>query len=299
VARGTQHRKRRPPANARVAPATARPAKRPSRPAWEEQLFFGRLRTHAKWMFVLLAAVFALSFVILGVGSGSTGISDILQSFFNGSSASGPSLSSLQKKTQEQPKNAAAWLAYANKLQQKGQPDDAASALTTYTKLKPKDQNALLQLAGIYLQRAQAWETLYSEAAQLTQALAPGSTLQPSSSSKLGQALGSLTDPIANAVSSQTSSQTTNDYEQVLNYLSQREDAYKKLAKLTPSDATNQYSLAQAAEDAQDAKTAITAYKAFLKLAPSDSQAPAARTAIKQLQAQQAAQSSSSTTTGG
>ena len=76
MARGTQHRKRRPPANARVAASTAAKPKRPKRPAYEEQLFFGRLRGHAKWMFVLLAVVFALSFVFLGVGSGSTGISD-------------------------------------------------------------------------------------------------------------------------------------------------------------------------------------------------------------------------------
>jgi hypothetical protein len=42
-----------------------------------DTLFFPRLRTHAKWMFVALAIVFSISFVAFGVGSGSTGISDI------------------------------------------------------------------------------------------------------------------------------------------------------------------------------------------------------------------------------
>ena len=51
------------------------------------------------------------SFVLLGVGSGSTGISDMLSNFFSGSSSTGSSLSSLQKQTVDHPKSAAAWLA--------------------------------------------------------------------------------------------------------------------------------------------------------------------------------------------
>ena len=48
VARGTQHRKRRPQANARVAARAAGPPPKPKRPAWEDQLFFARLRNHGK-----------------------------------------------------------------------------------------------------------------------------------------------------------------------------------------------------------------------------------------------------------
>ena len=36
-------------------------------------MFFPKLRKHAKWVFVLLAIVFAGGFVFLGVGSGSNG----------------------------------------------------------------------------------------------------------------------------------------------------------------------------------------------------------------------------------
>ena len=81
VARGTQHRKRRTGPNARkpaTAPSVAATRKqRP--PEWQEQLFFQRLRVHAKWAFVLLALVFGLGFVFLGIGSGSNGITDALQ----------------------------------------------------------------------------------------------------------------------------------------------------------------------------------------------------------------------------
>jgi hypothetical protein len=83
VARGTQHRKRRPQPNARVAAAPAAgKGKRVKHERWEDQLFFSRLRSHAKWVFVFLAFVFAASFVLFGVGSGSSGITEAMQSLF-------------------------------------------------------------------------------------------------------------------------------------------------------------------------------------------------------------------------
>jgi tetratricopeptide (TPR) repeat protein len=288
VARGTQHRKRRPPQNARLATAPAGP-KRPKRPAYEEQLFFGRLRVHAKWLFVFLAIVFSVGFIFLGIGSGSTGISQVVQNFFSGSSASGSSLSSLQKKTEQHPKDAAAWLAYANKLQQKNKPDDAAQALTTYTQLKPKDTGALLQLAGLYLQRASDWQQLLNASNARTTALSPTNVLNPPSNSKLSQGLSTIATPLAQAVTADTSSITQNEQSKVTTYLTQRVDVYKKLATIQPKDATTQLSLATAATDAQDVATAIAAYKTFLKLAPNDSAAPSARKTLKQLESQQTA----------
>ena len=206
MARGTQHRKRRPQTNAGVAARTAGPPPKPKRPAYEEQLFFGRLRNHAKPVFVALAAVFVLSFVFLGVGSGSTGISQIVSNFFSGTSGSSKSLGSLQKQTVEHPKSAAAWLAYANKLQQESKWDDAAAALTTYTKLRPKDTDQLSTLASLYLRRAQDWNTVYQTQQAYTQTLTPGSLVVPKSTSPLGKALATVTNPLANAVSAQTSS---------------------------------------------------------------------------------------------
>ena len=282
MARGTQHRKRRPRTDARLAPAPAR-APRPKRASWEDQLFFGRLRAHAKWVFVLLALAFAVSFVILGVGSGSTGISDILGNFFSGSSATGASLSSLKKKTVEQPKSAVAWSNYANKLEEDHQDDNAIAALTQYTKLEPKDQNALLELAGLYLNRATDWNTLYTDSQALTEALSPSAPLSPKPSSTLGKALASVPSPFASAVSSQYTTATDNDYEMVVTYLSDRVTVYQKLAKLSPDDAVTQYSLGEAAVDAGNSAVAIKAYQTFLKLAPDDSLAPTARQEIKSL----------------
>ena len=55
-------------------------------------MFFPRLRRQAKWVFVFLALVFAIGFVAFGVGSGSTGISDILRgNFFGGGTSTSAS----------------------------------------------------------------------------------------------------------------------------------------------------------------------------------------------------------------
>jgi tetratricopeptide (TPR) repeat protein len=289
VARGTQHRKRRPQPNARVAqPAHTAAAPKPKRvqhQKWEDQLFFARLRNHGKFLWYLLAVALIAAFVLLGVGSGSTGISTIVQNFFSGTSASGKSLSSLQKKTVSEPKNAAAWLAYANALQAKSKLDEAAAALTTYTTLKPKDENALRQLAAIYLRRASDWQTIYTDQSQRTQAITPSSTLGPKSGTPLSQAINSLTSPLASAVSSSTSAVTNNAYQQFATALSERESTWQKIATLSPKDASTQLSLAQAAQDASDTKTAIAGYKAYLRLAPADSGVPAAKKALKQLEA--------------
>jgi tetratricopeptide (TPR) repeat protein len=289
VARGTQHRKRRPQANARVAqPAHSAPAAKPKRvqhQKWEDQLFFARLRNHGKFLWYLLAVALIAAFVLLGVGSGSTGISTIMQNIFSGTSASSKSLSGLEKKTAAEPKNAAAWLAYANALQAKNKLDEAAAALTTYTTLKPKDENALRQLAAIYLRRASDWQTVYSSQSQRTSAIVPSSTLGPKSGTPLAKAVSSLSSPLFNAVSSSTSAATNNAYQQFATALSEREATWKKIAVLSPKDASTQLSLAQAAQDAADTKAAIAGYKAYLKLAPADSGVPAAKKALKQLEA--------------
>ena len=87
----------------RVAGASAAPRRRPE---YESQLFFGRMRRQTKWVFAVLAVVFALSFVFLGVGSGSSALTDIL----NGNihlfgSGGGPSEKGLEKKVAKDPTN--------------------------------------------------------------------------------------------------------------------------------------------------------------------------------------------------
>jgi tetratricopeptide (TPR) repeat protein len=288
VARGTQHRKRRPRANARPAAAVAAPAKthRQKPPQWQEQLFFSRLRNHAKWIYVFLAICFAATFALLGVGSGSSGISSALQNFFNSNSSSGPSISGLEHKVNQHPQNATDWRDLATAYEQKHRTADAITALVRYTALRPKDSGALQELAAQYTSQA---SDLYSQAQQAqaaAQVADPSATFNPPSTSPLGQVFNSptgLQSPISQALSSKASSSATALLGQYNQAATNAEGVYKRLAKLTPSDASAQIQLGQSAQAAGDTATAIAAYRKFLKLAPTDPLAPQVRQVLKQL----------------
>jgi cytochrome c-type biogenesis protein CcmH/NrfG len=286
VARGTQHRKRRTQTHARVAQAPKAKPKGVKHERWEDQLFFSRLRVHAKWMFVLLAFVFAAGFVFFGVGSGSTGISDALQNFFNRSSSSGSSASSLRNKAEAHPQQARLWHDLAVKLEADNKLDDAIVALKRYTALRPKDENVLEELASIYLRRATAEQQVYVDAQTRSQLLSPGALGQPPASSSLGKAFSSISNPIQSSVSGVVGTQASDAYQKIITYETDAVGTYKQLAKLSPKDATTQLRLAQVSEGAGDTATAIAAYKRFLQLAPDDPLAPTAKKALKQLEAQ-------------
>jgi len=299
VARGTQHRKRRPAQNARAAAVTAAPRKQKP-PQWQEELFFQRLRNHAKWMFVLLALVFALGFVFFGVGSGSTGISDVLQNAFNfGGTSGGSSISKLEKQTVKHPTNATDWRNLATAYEQKQQTQNAVNALETYSSLKPKDQGALAELAAQYGTLATNYSNDYANAQQaMAEQESPAAAFAPAATTPFGKAFAdptALKDPISAAVATLSANQQQTAYTNYQTAQQSAEAAYKKLVALNPSDATSQIQLGQAAQAAQDSATAIAAFKAFLKLAPADPLAPQVKAALKTLKTQTAASTTAST----
>jgi tetratricopeptide (TPR) repeat protein len=286
VARGTQHRKRRPAQNARASAVAAAPRKQKP-PQWQEELFFQRLRTHAKWAYVALAIAFVLGFVLLGVGSGSTGISDALQNLFSRSSGGSTSISKLQKKTVQHPKDATAWRNLATALEQKQRTQEAINALEQYSALRPKDQTALAELASEYNTLAQTYAQDYSAAQQeAAQQPTASSILAPGSSTPFGKDFNdptALQDPISTAVQSLSSTKQTTAYTNYQSAQKNAEGVYVRLVKLNPSDATTQIQLGQAAQSAGDTKTAIAAFEKFLKLAPTDPLAPQVKQALKAL----------------
>jgi Flp pilus assembly protein TadD len=296
VARGTQHRKRRPAANARTA-AVAAP-KRQKPPEWQEQLFFSRLRNHAKWAYVFLAVAFVLGFVLLGVGSGATGISDVLGNAFNFGSSGGTSVSKLQRKVEQHPTNAQAWRDLATALEQKQRTQEAINALERYSALRPKDQNTLAELASQYGTLANGYATDYQTAqTEASQHASPGGTFAPDSSTPFGKAFAdpnALQDPISAAVQTLASSKQTTAYTNFQNAQKSAEAVYVRLVALNPSDATTQIQLGQSAQSAGDTKTAIKAFKTFLKLAPTDPLAVQVKQALKGLQLQAAPTAASS-----
>ncbi len=251
---------------------------------FEDTLFFSKLRKRTKWVFILLALTFGITFVVFGVGSsvGGAGLSDIFNGIRGGGSGQ-PSVSKAEKATQKDPKDAAAWKTLATAYDSNGDIVSAISAWATYTTLRPKDTDGLQALATDYEQQFsnQTQEAAAAQAeAQNTQATQFG----PPPTSPLGRALNSVSDPITQAAS-QSANQRFNTALQTRQATAQQlEGVYKKLAALhKPAEPSDQLLLAQAAQNAGDTATAIAAYKTFVKLAPDDPNATYARQQIKAL----------------
>ena len=255
-------------------------AKKSTAPSIEDTMFFPRLRRHAKWMFVFLAVALGGGFVLFGVGAGGTGVGDI---FRGGGASSGPSISSAQKKTEENPKDVEAWRDLSTAYQTGGKTDEAIEAQKTVVVLAPKDTNALRELASLYLAQASAKQ----QEAQVLQLRAayqgagqgfPGAFTSPD-----GQPL--LDDRISTVIKTQSSPQIQELANAAQVASAESVDAYKRIASISPNDPNVQLELAQAAQQAGDAATMIVAYKAFLKLAPDDPNAPIVEQQLKQLTA--------------
>jgi tetratricopeptide (TPR) repeat protein len=261
-------------------------------PSWEEQLFFSRLRRHAKVMYVLLALAFAIGFVAFGVGSGSTGIGDILRgNFFGGGSSASSRIKDQQKKIDSNPNDIQAYLTLASYYQQDNKDSQAVSTLERAAKIKPKNLDVLNALARFHRGKA---ETAQNDWAVAENALAesnlapPG--LQPNST--LGQALTS--DPLSQSLKSAAS----DAYYKMTSAFTKAEDGYKRVAAAargTPQEASAQLQLASVAIEAVqvvgisgqtgDAQVAIDAYKRYLELEPKGVSAKQARQTLKQLEA--------------
>jgi len=272
------------------AQAAAKPKRRQKGASWEDELFFSRLRRHTKPVFVLLALVFAAGFVVLGVGSGSSGVADVLSNLFH--SSTGTSINSQiksdQKKIAAHPENTQPYLDLATLYQQKQDTAAATATLQSALKEKPKDLDVLSRLASIYQSQA---ETARNNAADAQTALASANTAPPGVdvSSSLGQAF--TADPL----SQQLKTRATDAFSKVSPAFTKAEGGYQRLATAargTSEEANAQLQLASIAKDTlqvtgqpSHALIALAAYKRYLKLEPKGVQATLARQTITQLQA--------------
>ena len=271
--------------NARVAKPSARTST--MAPAIEDTMFFPRLRRHAKWMFVFLALVFAVGFVGFGVGAGGTGIGDILRN--NGGSSGLPSVSDARKKTEEQPQDAQAWRDLSTALQTDGKTQEAIDALTTYAALKPKDVDALREMAGLYLALATAKQ---NEARQVQIAAAYAGVSQSFPGSLTSNGATILDNKIGAAVNSKASTRVTELLSESSTDSIKAVSTYQQIAALQPNDPNVQLELASTAQQAQQAEVAIAAYERFLQLAPDDPNASIVKAQLKQLKKQVSASAS-------
>ena len=244
-------------------------------------MFFPRLRRQAKWVFVFLAFVFAAGFVFFGVGSGSTGLGDLLRGNFNifgsgGGSTTSTAVKNALKGTQAHPKDPEAWRALATAYSGDGKLAQANKANEHLLKLKPNDTSTLQSVAAFYETKAQ---NKANEASTLQAALPVSITsiLGVSQTSQIGQALSN--DPTTTQLQQKASAAITAEN----SALQKDAEMYKRLAKLQPDDVNTQFHYAQLADLTGDAASAVKAYERVVKLAPKDPAAQQARQRIAAL----------------
>ena len=249
-------------------------------------MFFPRLRRQVKWMFVLLALVFGVGYVVFGVGGSGTGLGDVLNSGAGGTNGA-PSVSEARKQVEQNPKDAKALRALATAYQTDARTDEAADTLERYVVLRPNDVSALQELAGLYLGESNRRQQEAQEAQYVGSFEASNTIFSQPLDLGGDQSLGQ--DPIAQAVSTKTNEAVTKAYTAASTALSKAQSTYERLAAAAPKDAGIQLQLAQTAQQGGDTKVAIAAYGRFLKLAPDDPSAPLVKQQLTQLKAAPAA----------
>ena len=249
-------------------------------------MFFPKLRKRAKWVFLALAVLFALSVVFFGVGTGIPGANpwDAIQGLFEERRAAGggPSVEDAQKRVEENPKDAKARLDLANALQAEGRRVDAIAQLEIYTEMKPRDTNALQQLAALYDAQATAAQDEAIDAQLEAQRHTFPESFAPPEQRRIREEISG--GPIAETVSSQAGERVGVAYQKMQAAYTKEASVYRKLTQIIPDDQLLHLQLGQASQFAGDTKGAIAAYKRFLALAPDDPNAPIVRQEIKRLQ---------------
>lgn len=245
-----------------------------------QQLFFERMRRHAKWAYVVLAVLFAVTFAALGVGSGqSSGLDQIFSGLNIFGSGGGSSISKAQKEVDKNPNSPKAYRDLANAYESKGQTGGAIGALISYTGIKKKDANAWAELGSLQLQQAQQFAGAYQAAAAEQQAAAPSQSFLPTGT--LGTAIG--TNKIEQAAATQASTGTSELYSQAVQTYQSALTSYQTVAKLRPNDPNAQFEVATAAQNAGDYPAAVAALKKYLKLNPATTQRAQILSLIKRL----------------
>lgn len=245
----------------------------------EKTMFFPKLRRQAKWVFVFLALVFALGFVIFGVGSGGgIGLGDL---FGSGGSGQTASESKARDEIKKNPDNAQAYQDLSNALQTKGDLRGATTALEKYTQLRPQNTDALAALASLYTSLGYRLQTDITTTQQASQSSSFATALDPGLQAGNQSAVG--TNAIFQSLADRSNTKLSALYQQQQYDFDKAAKVSKRIVALNPKDANSQLNLGQAAQTAGDTKAAIAAYKNFIQLAPDDPNVAAVRQQIKAL----------------
>ena len=270
------------------ANAAARSSKRDSDlVAIEDTMFFTRLRRHAKWMFVFLALVFGVGFVVFGIGAEPERQHrrppprrrrrrERRRLRLGGARAGGEEPE--ERRGAAHPRDRAPGGRPDRRGDRRPEPlpraraeGQGGAAGARRAPPRPGDR-ARARRAGRSGARELSSRSARPSAPPLD--LGKGATIGP--------------DPIDEAISTQANQAVNEAYTAAQASFQKAEETYDRLAAVAPSDPNVQLELAQAAQQSGDIAKAIAAYERFLELAPDDPTAPIVKQQIEQLKAAQA-----------
>jgi tetratricopeptide (TPR) repeat protein len=244
-------------------------------------MFFPKLIRSAKWVFVFLALVFAVGFVVFGVGSGTgTGLGDVLQGN-QGSSSAGEDVDKAQDRVNENPRDPIALRDLGNALVNDGRSGEAIPIFRRYLGMRPKDLETKRTLAVLYLTQANNARNEYDAARVEALSRGGGGLFGPPGTTEFGRALGGRIDQEFEA---QINRRLTEAATQMQSGYSQAATLYEQIAATRPEDeAQIQLQLGDAAYQARRIPLALRAYQRFLQLAPDSAEAAYAKQQIATL----------------
>ncbi len=239
-----------------------------------------RLRTKGKWIFAFLAVVFALTFVVAGVGTGGPSFLDMLG---QERAAEGPetqpandAVEAALADAKATPEDPQAWLALANAYVNAGQLEKAEEPATRAAELAGEDaerQSAVadlyLALAAALLQRAQEAYAgaqgagLVNGRPAVPQAVIPGQSQGATPFQTAQEALASAGFSEASAAAMPFQTQADSAYKGAI-------AAQEVVTKVSPDAPEAWFRLGQIAGAANDGELAISSYRKFVELAPDD-----------------------------
>ena len=290
MARAAVKAKQQAKAQAQPAKARARGRRRHSGGGNPNQdLFFVKLRRHQKWIYALLAVVFGLSFVLVGVGSGSGGggLSSLYTGLFGGSGGSSVSKASAEAETHP----TKGYRDLATAYEQAGQTASAIIALQQYLGIKKNDATSWGELGGLQMSQANTYATQYQSAQAAAQAADPSAPFLPGG--VLGSAIGQ--NPAYAGASQAASARTSDLYQKATAAATDAVKSYQTAVKIHPRNATYLQELATAAQNASNPQVELVALRRYLNVYPNSPLKSQYERAIKALEAQIKASSGAST----
>jgi cytochrome c-type biogenesis protein CcmH/NrfG len=263
-----------------------------------------RLRKSAKWVYLFLAVVFAVSFVIAGVGTGGPSVADLIQDNNGGDQQNSvdtapTSIKDAEQATKDRPDDPQAWLGLAAVQRTNGDTVGAVASADKAVQLAPEDADVNESAAEIYAARAaedqQKANLIFQRYQELAQSASLPDYVVPGAANAL--------DPLSKAADSAAQTELSGLLDQAQPFQDSASAAFKKasdrlviVTKARPEDAGLWFQLGAMASNAGETAVAIKAYDEFLKLAPGDPLAEEVQAQLLQLDPSRA--STASTDTG-